>query len=102
MLETNSKPPRGKRQLSRHLSEWPRGRVPEVLTYKCQEAGIQLATANPWDTSSYCPRCGQKGHKILAPNSFTTDPKGLYFHCAHCHFTADRDYVGALNLYRVQ
>lgn len=94
-------PPHGKQRLSRRLSQWLRERIPELLTYKCQEAGIRLETVNPWGTSSYCPRCGQKCQKVHAPNDFTVDSKGCCLHCDHCHFTVDRDYVGALNLYRV-
>jgi len=95
-------PMKGKKQLSRRLSNWLRGRITALLEYKCREAGIQLVTVNPWGTSSYCPRCGAKGKKVKAPNQITEEVKGgRYFHCLQCGFTADRDYVGALNQYRV-
>jgi transposase len=94
-------PPKGAKQLSRRLSNWIRGRVSQLLTYKSPTAGLYFFKVNPWGTSSYCPRCGIRGLKVRAPNDFTISKKGRFFHCPSCRFNADRDYVGALNIYRV-
>lgn len=94
-------PPKGAKQLSRRLSNWLRGRVSQLLFYKCPSAGFHFFQVNPWGTSSYCPRCGLRGLKVRAPNDFTVSKTGRFFHCPSCGFTADRDYVGALNIYRV-
>jgi IS605 OrfB family transposase len=94
-------PPKGAKQLSRRLSNWLRGRIPQLLAYKCPPIGLHFFQVNPWGTSSYCPRCGLRGLKIRAPNDFTVSKTGRFFHCPSCGFTADRDYVGALNIYRI-
>ena len=94
-------PPKGAKQLSRRLSNWLRGRLSQLLTYKCSSAGLYFFQVNPWGTSSYCPRCGLRGLKVRAPNDFTVSKTGRFFHCPSCGFTANRDYVGALNIYRV-
>ncbi len=93
--------PKGAKQLSRRLSNWLRGRISQLLAYKCPSAGLHFFQVNPWGTSSYCPRCGLRGLKVRAPNDFTVSKSGRFFHCPSCGFTADRDYVGALNIYRV-
>ena len=93
-------PPRGQGVSSRKLSEWLRGAVYEVLTYKAALDGIAVRRVNPRYTSSYCPRCGKKGRKISDPRRRRRTVRGRFFHCPHCHFVADRDYVGALNVYR--
>ena len=47
----------------------------------------------------HCPRCGGKGYHIIVPQ-LKNKPykKGSYFYCPTCGYTADRDYVGALNI----
>ncbi|MFX0090355.1 MAG: zinc ribbon domain-containing protein [Candidatus Hodarchaeota archaeon] len=56
---------------------------------------------NPRGTSSYCPRCGAKGLKITEPTAKTEDPKGRFFYCPHCNYAADRDYIAAINTFRM-
>ncbi|TET31307.1 MAG: hypothetical protein E3J70_02375 [Candidatus Heimdallarchaeota archaeon] len=94
------KPPKGRRSWSRRLSEWLRGKLAFLLDYKCQEKGLTLVKVCPWNTSTHCPRCTAKGQKILGPNNLTADKKGRWFHCEACGFTADRDYIAAINIYR--
>ena len=94
------KPPRGKRSWSRRLSQWLRGRIAFILEYKCQEAGLTLMKVCPWNTSSHCPRCTAKGLKVKGPNNLLPDKKGRWFNCQECGFTADRDYIAAINIYR--
>ena len=96
----NYKPPRGKRSWSRRLSYWLRGRITVLLEYKCQELGIKLVKVCPWNTSSHCPRCTTKGLKVKGPNNLVEDKCGRFFHCPECGFTADRDYIAAVNIYR--
>ena len=94
------KPPRGKRSWSRRLSEWLRGRIALNLEHKCQENGLTLQKVCPWSTSTHCPRCTAKGTKVLAPNNLVENKCGRFFHCPECGFTADRDYIAAVNIYR--
>ncbi len=94
------KPPRGKRSWSRRLSEWLRGRIALNLEHKCKENGLTLQKVCPWNTSSHCPRCAAKGTKVKGPNNLLEDKKGRFFHCPECGFTADRDYIAAVNIYR--
>lgn len=94
------KPPRGRRSWSRRLSEWLRGRIVFLLEYKCQEKGLSLQKVCPWNTSSHCPRCTATGVKVLGPNNLVEDKQGRWFYCPNCGFTADRDYIAAINIYR--
>ena len=94
-------PPKNQRTLSRKLSNWIRGSLYEVLTYKAALVGIKVTRVNPRGTSSYCPRCGAKGLKITEPTNKTEDPKGRFFYCPHCNYTADRDYIAAINIFRM-
>ncbi|MFX0064971.1 MAG: RNA-guided endonuclease TnpB family protein [Candidatus Hermodarchaeota archaeon] len=94
-------PPKHQRTVSRKLSNWIRGSLYEVLTYKAALVGIKVTRVNPRGTSSYCPRCGAKGLKITEPTHKTEGPKGRFFYCPHCHYTADRDYIAAVNIFRM-
>ncbi len=94
-------PPKNKRKLSRKLSTWLRGSLFEILIYKAKRAGITVKRVNSSWTSNYCPRCAQKGLKITEPILRKENKKGRFFHCPHCSFTADRDYIAAVNIYRM-
>ena len=94
------KPPRGKRSWSRRLSQWLRGRIASLLENKCLERGLTLQKVCPWNTSTHCPRCTIKGVKVLGPNNSIEDLKGRWFICHQCGFSADRDYIAAINIYR--
>jgi IS605 OrfB family transposase len=94
-------PPKNQRTLSRKLSHWLRGALSELVSYKAQKVGIRVKRVNPHGTSTYCPRCGQKGKKVTEPLAKTTKQTGRFFCCGHCGFTADRDYIAALNIYRM-
>ena len=94
-------PPKNMSQLSRKLSNWVRGLFKATLSFKAKQHGIEVVAVNPAFTSSYCPRCTKMGLKIREPGFKMHDPKGRYFYCPHCQYCADRDYVGALNVYRV-
>ncbi|MFW9917373.1 MAG: RNA-guided endonuclease InsQ/TnpB family protein [Candidatus Thorarchaeota archaeon] len=94
-------PPKHQRTLSRKLSNWLRGALYTLLDYKTKRCGLKLIRVNPWGTSSYCPRCGQKGTRIVEPRSKKVQSEGRFFSCPSCEFTADRDYIAAINIYRM-
>jgi IS605 OrfB family transposase len=94
-------PPKNQRKVSRKLSNWLRGALYEVLCYKAKHLGIKIRRVSPRWTSSYCPRCGQKGRKIADARMRKQNPEGRMFHCPACGFFADRDYSAALNVYRM-
>ncbi|MHA2298899.1 MAG: RNA-guided endonuclease InsQ/TnpB family protein [Candidatus Hodarchaeales archaeon] len=94
-------PPKGKGTLSRRLNNWLRGILIEILTHKAKKVGIRVITVPAYWTSSYCPRCGKKGKKVATTRSKKAIKTGRFFWCPHCHFRGDRDYTGALNVYRV-
>ncbi|MGC9780378.1 MAG: transposase [Candidatus Heimdallarchaeota archaeon] len=41
-----------------------------------------------------------EGLKVKGPNDLIADPKGRWFYCQHCGFSADRDYNATINIYR--
>jgi IS605 OrfB family transposase len=94
-------PPKHKRKLSRKLSNWMRGAFYEVLVYKARRLGIKVKRVSARWTSSYCPRCGVKGQKVTDPLRRVKSRTGRFFWCPTCTYVADRDYVGAVNIYRM-
>jgi len=94
-------PPKHKRKLSRKLSSWLRGSLYEILLYKAKRVGITIQRVSPRWTSTYCPRCGQKGLKITDSRSIRVTRRGRVFHCPSCLYIADRDYIAAINIYRM-
>lgn len=94
-------PPKNQRKLSRKFSNWLRGSLYKVLLYKGAHYNIQIKRVSARWTSTYCPRCGKKGKKIVDSNSQIVDPRSRCFLFSVCGFTADRDYIDELNIYRM-
>ncbi len=97
----NYDPLKNKCKLSRKLSNWLRGSLYRALIYKAKRFGIKITRVSARWTSSYCPRCGAKGQKIDDPSTKTLNKLGRYFSCPRCLFTADRDYIASINIYRM-
>ena len=85
----------------RKLSNWLRGALYDILSYKATRFRIRIVRVNPRWTSTYCPRCGAKGEKISDPRSRHAIKRGRFFHCTSCCYLADHDYIAAINIYRV-
>jgi putative transposase len=97
----NYEPPKHRKKLSRKLSNWLRGALYDILSYKATRFGIRIVRINPRWTSTFCPRCGTKGEKISDPRSRHAITRGRFFQCSACSYLADRDYFAAINIYRV-
>ncbi|MHA2054449.1 MAG: zinc ribbon domain-containing protein, partial [Candidatus Hodarchaeales archaeon] len=69
--------------------------------YKARRLGIKVKQVSARWTSSYCPRCGVKGLKVTDPLRRVKIRTGRFFWCPTCTYVADRDYVGAVNIYRM-
>ena len=82
------------------ISSWARGNVLDLVEYKTGLVGIDFETVNPWGTSRHCPRCGEKGRTVNAPDDHTEQRHGGHFHCPACGYECDRDVVGAVNVGR--
>ena len=82
------------------ISTWARGELLNLVEYKADLFGIDFETVNPWGTSRYCPRCGERGETVKAPNDHTECRNGGHFHCPDCGYECDRDVVGAVNVGR--
>jgi putative transposase len=82
------------------ISSWARGELLDHVAYKAGLVGIDFQTVNPWGTSRHCPRCGEKGRTVKAPNDHTEQRHGGHFHCPECGYECDRDVVGAANVGR--
>ena len=94
-------PPKGRNLLSWLLSMWRRGDIITTTRYKALRRGLRVETVRAFKTSQICPHCNSKGEHVKAPDRL--DEKGeaySIFHCPSCGYTADRDYVGALNVGR--
>lgn len=53
---------------------------------------------NPWETSRFYPRRGERGETVNAPDDHTECRHGGHFHCPDCGYECDRDVVGAINV----
>lgn len=73
----------GSRKFNRKLSRSTWGRIVQKLSYR---APIEFV--NPAYTSSTCPRCGSK---LKSRNGLVE--------CSNCGFKADRQFVGAFNVF---
>ena len=82
------------------ISSWARGELLDLVAYKAELLGMDVETVNPWGTSRYCPRCGERGRTVHAPDDRTDCRHGGHFHCPECEYECDRDVVGALNVGR--
>ena len=82
------------------LSSWARGELLDYVEYKAKMVGIDFETVNPWGTSRHCPRCGERGQTVKAPDDHTECRHGGHFHCPACGYECDRDVVGAINVGR--
>ena len=82
------------------ISSWARGELLDYVEYKTKMVGIDFETVNPWGTSRHCPRCGEEGRTVKAPDDHTECRHGGHFHCPGCGYECDRDVVGAINVGR--
>jgi IS605 OrfB family transposase len=82
------------------ISSWAHGELLDLVKYKAELVGLGVETVNPWGTSRYCPRCGERGKTVKAPDDHTEMRSGGHFHCSSCGYEGDRDVVGAINVGR--
>lgn len=74
----------------------------EKVQYKARLNGISFERPLPAGYSSqFCPKCGGRGHHVLAPDRLKEEQKsGSWFYCPNCGYNADRDYVACHSLAR--
>ncbi|CUX77023.1 IS200/IS605 family accessory protein TnpB-related protein [Thermococcus chitonophagus] len=78
MFRGNSK------EFNRKLSRAVWGKIVQKLSYR-----VPVEFVNPRGTSGRCPRCGSK----------LESQDGRLLHCPKCGFIADRQFVGAFNIW---
>ena len=74
--------------LADRLSRFAYRKLQLAIISKAIEYNVPMIFVNPWSTSTTCPRCGSKlsyNHRLAM--------------CRNCRFIADRDTVGAINIY---
>ena len=71
------------------LHQWPFAKLCQLLTYKCESAGIKVVSCNEAYTSQTCPACGER-----------RKPTNRNYKCKACGFEYHRDGVGAINIRR--
>ena len=75
--------------LADRLSRFAYRKLLHAIEAKCAEYNVPIVYVNPKNTSRTCPRCGaqlQHIHRLAV--------------CPRCGFVADRDTVGAMNIYK--
>jgi IS605 OrfB family transposase len=87
-MKRGKKSGRGKK-FRKAMAPWTYRKVSTRLTQLAQENRVRLELVNPKNTSRTCPQCG-----LVAKENRV----GEMFKCVCCNYTADADYVGALNI----
>lgn len=77
------------KEFRKAVAPWTYRQVLERIEQIAQENRVRLVEVDPRNTSRTCPRCGL----VAAENRM-----GERFECRKCHYSADADYVGALNV----
>ena len=75
------------------ISSWARSTLLDHTEYKSDLVGLDVATVNPWGTSRHCPRCGEKGKTLVAPDERTESRHGGHFYCPSCGYECDRGLI---------
>lgn len=70
------------------MAPWTYRQALNRIDMLAHENRVLLVTYDPRDTSRGCPRCGWVAKE---------NRKGESFRCVRCNYSADADYVGALN-----
>ncbi|RDV82079.1 zinc ribbon domain-containing protein [Ammonifex thiophilus] len=95
---------RGKKGRPKDLNWWVtttvRGLLFRLLRYKARLLGIRVIPVPPGGTSTACPRCLGRGKHVKSPGEPEEKDSGPWFVCPFCGYSADRDYVGSLNVGR--
>jgi IS605 OrfB family transposase len=87
-MKRGKKRGRGKK-FRKAMAPWTYREVSTRLTQLAQENRVCLELINPKNTSRTCPQCG-----LVAKENRV----GEMFKCVRCNYTADADFVGALNI----
>lgn len=77
------------RQHNRRLSHWQYAYVDDLLSRKCEEAGIRLERKDPYKTSQYCRICNKWDRR---------NRRGDKFVCVHCGHSEHADHNASKNL----
>lgn len=80
------------KNLSRSAYDVGLGMFRRMLDYKAMEAGVEIVTVDPRNTSQACSGCGSIVLKGLGVR---------IHHCSNCGLTLDRDVNAALNILRL-
>lgn len=73
---------------NQQLHAWPFAEIARQLTYKAEEASIEVIKVSERETSKRCHICGEFGIR---------NPRGL-FKCNHCQVTLNADVNGAFGI----
>ncbi|WP_254611794.1 RNA-guided endonuclease InsQ/TnpB family protein [Haloterrigena gelatinilytica] len=75
---------------AKEFHQWAHRKLVDLLEYKAESEGIQVAFVSPEYTSQRCPECGH--------TSAENRVRQATFECENCGATANADYVGAKNI----
>ena len=78
-----------RKQRNKHAN-WSFYQLRQYITYKAKRAGIPVVLVNPRNTSRTCPECGCISKSNRVSQSL--------FSCIRCGFSANADYVAAVNI----
>jgi putative transposase len=76
-------------KLAKHISDCSWNRLIQLVQYKAEEAGVELALVNPRNTTQMCSGCGEIVPKDLSDRIHC---------CPHCGLVMDRDLNAAINI----
>ena len=80
---------RRSKNFNRLKSTWSPSLFEFMLSYKCEEKGIEIVKVDPRYTSQTCSSCGQVEKK---------NRKGSMYKCCHCGYVRHADINAAINI----
>lgn len=86
-LKRGKKKGRGK-NFRKAMAPWTYRQAMKRIDMLAEENRVLVVAYDPRNTSRQCPRCGWVAKE---------NRKGESFQCVQCHYSADADFVGALN-----
>jgi transposase len=88
------------RRMNRKQANQLRGKINQYSREKVFAQGMCTVEVNPHGTSQYCSRCGQLGERFSYQHGQRIRVKwGKLFWCPHCHYEANADWNGSVNVH---
>lgn len=88
------------KRINRKQANQLRGMIRELSKYKVLQLGSVAVETDPYGTSHYCSRCGEKGERFSFRNGKRVKCRwGKLFYCPHCGYVVNADFNASVNVH---